>query len=64
MVPDSVSLIDSKPDDSFSVGYQIHIKAVLDEETEDQVRDIAEKHDLSFRQEEGEVIIFKQKSPR
>ena len=58
MAPDSLTLFNSKPDSS-SVGYQIHIQAYLDEETECQVKAIAEKHGLGLKKKEGKVIIYK-----
>ena len=61
MSPDSVTLFRSKMDDQDSVGYQVHIKTVLDSETRQQVRNIAEKYSLALREEEGKVVIYKPK---
>ena len=61
MSPDSVTLFRSKMDDQDSVGYQVHIKTVLDSETKQQVRNIAEKYSLALREEEGKVVIYKPK---
>ena len=61
MSPDSVTLFRSKMDDQDSVGYQVHIKTVLDSETKQQVRNIAEKHSLALREEEGKIVIYKPK---
>jgi hypothetical protein len=61
MSPDSVTLFHSKMDDQDSVGYQVHIKTVLDSETKQQVRNIAEKYSLALREEEGKVVIYKPK---
>jgi len=61
MSPDSVTLFHSKIDDQYSVGCQVHIKTVLDSETKQQVRNIAEKYSLALREEEGKVVIYKPK---
>jgi len=61
MSPDSVTLFHSKMNDQDSVGYQVHIKAVLDSETKQQVRNIAEKYSFALREEEGKVVIYKPK---
>ena len=60
MSPDSVALIHSM-DDQNSTGYQVHIKTVLDSETKQQLRNIAEKHNLVLKEEKGKVIIYKPK---
>ena len=39
----------------------MHIKTVLDSETKQQVRNIAEKYSLALREEEGKVVIYKPK---
>ena len=57
MSPDFVSLYKSKQDDPLSLGYQIHIKAVLDKEAEKQIRTIAKKRGLAVEQVNGKVII-------
>ena len=61
MSPDSVTLFRSKMDDQDSVGYQVHIKTVLDSETKQQIRNIAEKHSLALKEEKGKVVIYKPK---
>jgi hypothetical protein len=61
MSPDAVALYSSKPDDSLSEGYQVHIKTALDDETEQQMRNIAKKHSLTLKEEKGKVIIYKPK---
>jgi hypothetical protein len=61
MSPDSVTLYNSKPDDSLSTGYQVHIKTVLDDETKQQLQNIAEKHSLALKEEKGKVVIYKPK---
>ncbi len=58
--PDSVTIFNSM-DDQNSVGYQVHIKTVLDSETKQQIRNIAEKHSLAFKEEKGKVVIYKPK---
>ena len=61
MSPDSVTLFYSKPDDQLSTGYQVHIKAVLDSETKQQVRRITEKHSLALKEEKEKVVIYQPK---
>ena len=61
MSPDSVTLFHSKPDDPLSTGYQVHIKAVLDSETKQQVRSITEKHSLALKEEKEKVVIYQPK---
>jgi len=61
MSPDSVTLFNSKPDDLDSTGYQVHIKAVLDNETKQRLQNIAEKHSLALREENGKVVIYQPK---
>ena len=63
MALDSVSLSVSKPGD-LSVGYQVHIKAVFDEETERQIRVIAQKRELSLTKNQDELIIYSKRSGR
>lgn len=62
MSPDSVALVQSKPDDPLSVGYQVHIETVLDQETERQLEDIAKKLHLALKKEKDKVIIYKPKA--
>jgi hypothetical protein len=61
MSPDAVALFDSRPDDPDSTGYQVHIKAVLDNETKQRLQNIAEKHSLALREENGKVVIYQPK---
>ncbi len=61
MTPDSVDLFRSRTDDQNAVGYQVHIKTVLDAETKRQVRNIAEKYSLALKEEEDEVVIYRPK---
>jgi biotin-(acetyl-CoA carboxylase) ligase len=60
MSPDSVALFHSM-DDQNSIGYQVHIKTVLDSETKQQIRSIAEKYSLALKEEKGKVVIYKPK---
>jgi hypothetical protein len=64
MSPDSVTLFNSKPDDLDSTGYQVHIKAVLDNETKQRLQNIAEKHSLALREEKGNSLSISLKKPR
>jgi hypothetical protein len=61
MSPDSITLFNSKPDDLDSTGYQVHIKTVLDNETKQRLQNIAEKHSLALREENGKVVIYQPK---
>ena len=61
MSPDSVILFHSKMDEQNSTGYQVHIKTVLDSETKQQIRNIAEKHSLALKEEKGKLVIYKPK---
>jgi hypothetical protein len=51
MSPDSVTLLHSTDDQ----GYQVHIKTVLDSETRQQMRNIAEKHSLALKEEKRKI---------
>ena len=57
----AVTLTESKATDA-SIGYQLHITAslasVIDREL---VKGVIEKHNLSIREENGEVVIYKAK---
>ena len=59
MSPDSVTLFHSKMDDPNSMGYQVHIKTILDNETKQQIRNIVEKHSLALKEEKDKVVIYK-----
>jgi hypothetical protein len=61
MSSDSVTLFHSKVGDRDSIGYEVHIKMVLDSETKQQVRNIAEKNSLALREEDGKLVINKPK---
>jgi hypothetical protein len=61
MSPDAISLVNSKPDNPLSTGYQLHIQTVLDGETKRQVQIIAEKNSLALKEEKGQVIIYRPK---
>ncbi len=61
MSADAVSLVNSKPNDDLSMGYQVHIKTVLDGETKLQIQSIAEKHSLAIKEENGKVVIYRPK---
>ncbi len=61
MSPNAVALFDSRPDDPDSTGYQVHIKTILDNETKQRLQNIAEKHSLALREENGKVVIYQPK---
>jgi hypothetical protein len=61
MSPDSITLSNSKSDDPLSTGIQVHIKTFLDNQTEQQVQNIAKKHNLASKRENGKIIIYKPK---
>lgn len=58
--PDSIALFHSNDNDA-SVGYQLHIKTVLDDETNTRLEEIADKHKLGLKRENDKVIIYKPK---
>ena len=62
MSPDAVALVNSKPNDQTSVGYQVHIQTVLDRETKRQIQGIADKRCLALREEKGKVVIYQPKA--
>lgn len=39
----------------------MHIKTFLDNETKQQIRNIAKKFSLALKEEEGKVVIYKPK---
>ena len=57
----AVNLIESKPNNLKATGYQVHIRAVLSNESAQQIRSIVEKHSLAVIKENGEVVIYKPK---
>lgn len=59
MTPEAVSLIESEPNDQVATGYKVHIKALLDTESIQQITDIAQKHGLAVREEKDTVVIYK-----
>jgi len=61
MSPDSVTLSHAQSADSEIVGYQVHIKTVLDKKTKQQVQKIAEKHSVDLKQEKDELVVYKPK---
>jgi hypothetical protein len=61
MSPDSVNLIYPNASDEKSTGYQLHIKTLLDGETRQLLQNIAKKHSLALREEQGKVVIYKPK---
>lgn len=61
MLAESVTLVESQPGNRLSVGYQVHIKIVLDKETELQVQNIAKKLNLELKKERDKIIIYKPK---
>ena len=60
MSPDSISLVHSGSDVQKST-YQVHIKTSLDDETKQQLQNIAEKHSLALKEDGGKVIIYQPK---
>ena len=57
----AVNLMKSRPDDPVAQGYQVRIRASPDSESEKLIEEIAKKHSLVMKEENGEVIIFKPK---
>ena len=57
----AVNLIESKPNNLKATGYQVRIRAVLSNESAQQIRSIAEKLNLAILEENGEVVIYKPK---
>jgi hypothetical protein len=56
--PDSILLVKSKPEDPLSVGYQLHIQAAIDSETETKIQALSSQYYLAIHHEIGEVIII------
>jgi hypothetical protein len=56
------SLVESRPEDKTSAGYQLRIKATLDSADKQSLKEIVQKNNLSFKEDEGTVTIFKQKN--
>lgn len=61
MSPIAVALVKSKQNDSLSIGYQIHIHAVLDQPTKTQIRTIIAKQRYEISEAEGKIVIYKPK---
>jgi hypothetical protein len=61
--PDSILLVEAKPDDQVLAGYQLHIKMARDPITVEQIRAIASKNCLAVHEGKGEgIIIYKPKT--
>jgi hypothetical protein len=60
--PHAITLTSSKPADAISTGYQVRIKTELDEESKRQIQAIADKYNLTFTEENGEIIIYRPKN--
>ena len=58
----AVNLIESKPNNLKATGYQVRFKAVLSNESAQQIRSIAEKLNLAVIEENGKVVIYKPKN--
>ncbi len=56
--PDAFLLMESSPG---ATGYTIYMKANLDSACKEQVSRIISQHNLSMREENGGIVIFKQK---
>ena len=63
MTPDAVTLCISEINDLNAVGYQVHIKTVLDSKTRQQIEGIAKKHCLVLKEEHDEVVIYRPREP-
>ncbi|MCL2359285.1 MAG: hypothetical protein LBH74_07480 [Nitrososphaerota archaeon] len=61
MSPEAVTLIDSPVNDPLSIGYQVHIKTILDNETKGQIQNLLQERSLAFIEEANKVIIYKPK---
>ncbi len=61
MGANAFNLMLSEKNDPTSKGYQIRITMLPDAEIKQQITNIAKKHDLSMKEEKGEVIIYKPK---
>jgi hypothetical protein len=59
MSPDAVALVDSKPDNNLSVGYQIHITGTLDQYTKKKIGAITSKNQLAMHEDNEKIIIYK-----
>jgi hypothetical protein len=57
----AVNLIESKSNNPKATGYQVRIRAVLSNESAQQIRGVAEKLNLGVLEENGEVVIYKPK---
>ncbi len=56
--PDAVSLVSSKPDDTVASGFQLHIQTVLDNESMAEILNIAQKHNLAVKEQNGKLVIY------
>lgn len=63
MSPEVVALLNSKAEDN-STGYQMHIKATVDNKTKQTLQGIVEKYNLSIKGEENIVVIYRPKEIR
>jgi hypothetical protein len=61
MSPDAITLLNTSLDGSNSKGYEIHIKTLLDTESRQQVKSIAEKYSLVMHENQDRVIIYQPK---
>jgi hypothetical protein len=57
MSPEAVSFERFKNSDSIS--YRVQIKGTIHESDKQMVRDIAKKHSLAVKEEQGEVVVYK-----
>ncbi len=60
MSPDSIELCPSKAND-YSIGFQVHIKSAIDNQTKQQLLSITEKKGLALKEEKDKVVIYKPK---
>jgi len=58
--PNAIALAESEPDDPLSMGVKIQFKCMSNDCT-NKVRKIAEKHDLSIREEGNNLTIYSAK---
>jgi hypothetical protein len=58
----AVLLIKSKPEDQTSEDYQLRIKVTLDPQDKQSLKEIVQKNNLSLKEDQDTVTIFKQKN--
>ncbi|MCL2476164.1 hypothetical protein [Candidatus Bathycorpusculum sp.] len=61
MSPDAITLINSPANDPLSIGYQVHIQTILDNETKTQIQTITKEHHLAVKEEPHKFVIYQPK---